>query len=1226
MFKILLLITLASISAYADTYNIVVTNDDHVDILVLILEGLNYFFGLENTVNTGALRYLSIVYFVLVIGTVWALVQLAMSAMAGQAAAGFKHYFMYIFMVFTIALLMYGPRSSVLVQTRDGSSYGTSTDIPTFFAFTLSMFTELRLELSDLTETAFNVPDPTDNFKSGGSGGFGYFGGELEMSKASISARFTNENNGSTIAPMYSAFIRDCVVLPSYAQVGGMSKMNGTLNSTSIKGNIAPTATGYANELVNFDGVTGSCGDFWSGATWGGSAFVNLQTLITNFENNISTSSSLGKLGSALAYFGAITENNTAINNAASVKAAATQAVLSNEFRSVFAKMGIAGEVASDGAAQTMANSQIEGISTGLYVAEQLPRAAFLLFALMISAVPFLFAFAMFPGSFAILLNFLKTLLWISLWEPMANILGLFQDFYFAKLLKENGYTTLNDIIAVTPDNIINISSEAAALAGMAGVMFVAIQGLSWMLITGSGQMIGNLMSSTGQTFQRYSNADAQLETRTDMKEAALMSKEMGRHVSLREKHAYAATMRAAGIAGKMTGFMKAHGTNNAGAGFSMTHTDSTNMAFQQANSIGGAEAVTEAYEKNGTLDTKEISKVASTNAGKKIGTELGVHNTLGNSTAAKDVHTELSAHKERINASIASDLDNMDAPEKTAVAELTASKSAAIPLKTLEKIQKDQGGSLDQVKDSVVNAEALKGAVSTTKILSESAGAKGDQSLIATEKTLSEVVGMQKLEDGKVLNNIGEKQNRQNAKYQAGKNVGGANKESLFNQEMINNVSKSLENVNKQLEAITKKLETAKAPTQKTDPAEIQKNIDHSHDENKQSFDSAPKSAENSQKFIKKDKELKEKQSALNDLGNKDNIKKGINALQEKREDAIKTLKKEQSSAKTPADRLKANQKFQKSFNEINQKSSALGKRLQAIEHLENEGTDIQNSKVAGLEEDLKTIQNEKVELETKRQALDVSNIGIDSGAEITNKLGKSTKSDGKAAFNAGIMDTEQKNSLQRKLDALNIPSEKAGKLIGEVQALAISGKINSAEISGQLIAQAYVSGGGVEGLSRISGISKETIQKVANGKGTTDENMQVAMASDATNELNRSFVTNGTTRQNTYKDDGGIGASTVSNKQTISTGTSIDYSPIKDIAAISMDTNTASDTEIKLRGVLGDTLKTLSSVASIKSVAKVFGKDKTPTETATKAFKGETVTKQKPANNVPNPKISGH
>lgn len=175
MRKILILLLLP-LFAFA-TESIIVSSPDHAQIMHLVFEGINYFYGIGNTVNTGAVKYLSFINLMMVLGTTWVLIQLAMSAMSGSTTQGFRQYLIYLIMLFAMGILIYGPKTDVLIQTKDNSSYATANDVPYFIAFTLSMFTTMQYEMNNMSQEAFGVPDPTDNFPSGGNNGFGFMGG-----------------------------------------------------------------------------------------------------------------------------------------------------------------------------------------------------------------------------------------------------------------------------------------------------------------------------------------------------------------------------------------------------------------------------------------------------------------------------------------------------------------------------------------------------------------------------------------------------------------------------------------------------------------------------------------------------------------------------------------------------------------------------------------------------------------------------------------------------------------------------------------------------------------------------------------------------------------------------------------------------------------------------------------------------------------------------------------
>lgn len=1151
MIKLIILFLLGSVSVYATTYNIVVTNDDHVDILYHIIKGIDYFFGIDNTIHEGADRYLSIINFVLVVGTVWALVQLSMAAMSGNGAMGFKHYFMYLFLIFTVGVIIYGPKSAVLVQTRAGTNYQAAHNVPMIFAFTLSMFTELRLELSDLTEEAFNVPDPTDNFLSGGSGGLGYFGGQINLSSSVTSATFASDTN-RTLKAKYTAYTRDCVILPSLSGIGGQTKMNSTMNSTDVKGNIAPNSTTYGSELVSFDGQTGTCDDFWLGTgTSFGTGFTGLLANINSFENDVNQSRKLSAVGSSLAYFGAIMDNDNAIAGASEVKAAVTQAVLSNEFRSTFAKMGVAGEVAADGAEQTMANMQLNGMSTGMFVASQLPRAAFLLFALMVASTPFVLAFALFPGSFSILLNFLKTLLWISLWEPMANILGIFQDYYFSELLLDNGYTTVNAVLAMNANNVINLSSEAAGLAGLAGTMFIAIQGLSWMLITGSGQMIGNMMSSVGSSFQNNASADAQLQNRGDMQEAALMSKELGRSVSMREKYAYSASMNAATNAGELSGNFKTHGANAVGAGHSKTHATTATTVDKQTNARATANSLDEVYSGPNGTDTESL-------------------------VTAKTGNTTLKMMSENVSGTA---VNKMDKPVKTAVATVIGN-TPQVTRESLEKTQKHMGQDNIQDAAEVHNEnQSTNTADSNSKTSANVAAHEGVQNKLQATSVNSEFAGYTESETAQVHSDEGSGNMKQQAAFQVKSTVqAGYVKEDTFESQHDDFVAQKSSQVQEQT-----KMESDLSSVR----SELSNILDSDSKEN------AKKLAEAAQKYSNSPK-TKDDLAEFNKVRNKtqrSNIGQQearrfneSNAKHEKTKERWSKAQDDYSkipSSATDAEKDTAKETLDREAALFT--ASSMGHQRETESFMQ---TEVGNLLVKE-EQLMSSIAGKKEEINQTNKnidATDISKTGSLQGKKSLQDVAIDENTNPNTFFEQGERDAGQLEAMQRVAEESNLSNEELGGAIGLVKGMDIAGNALSLSQSGETILKTF-DNAGPEAIQQLRnmGISDETMSHVRGGFGTNQEKSDITAAAQGLSHLKKNFTMNGKNMSATMDSNGKIGAMTQDGTKTYSDGTKIQYDFTNSLVGTQLD---AGDSEAKVA-----TLKAMANVVDI-GVGFVAGK----------------------------------
>lgn len=708
-FLLLIFIPGLAEAAVTPDYYIVLGTETQAAIMNHIITSLNVFFGYDATVATTAVRYYKMLEFVVILGVAGALVRLTLGSLGGGAGIAAKGYVIYLLSVVFILGIAYGPTSVVMVQTKHNTTYSVHT-LPMLMAFTFSAFTTLQKELNDMSESAFNIPNPTDNvFVEGASEGLGYAGGEIELARAYKTATFGTERE---LSSQWDAYVRDCFLLPASAQPGGDKLLTTLFSSTNIRSDLNPTQTGFGEELITWNGHTGRCKDFWNDNGASTTAFdlsySGLDSAIQKFEDNVTSTGRYNKLGGALGYLGALVADNNNIPSAAAIKSAVSQAVLSNEYSSTFRSMGIAGQVMADGAEQANADVQLNGISSGLYMAEQLPMTAFLVFALMMSAFPFVLAFALLPGALKVLMNYSQTLLWISLWGPMANILGIFLDFRFDQLAQEYMYgVDPNGVLSLTPDKFIDVSSEAASIAGLAGYLFISVGALSWMLVTGSGQMLGNMMSSFSGAFQNRANADSQSANSEEMRKTGLLSAEMGESISQREMLQYEANMRAGDAAGATGGMMHSFGRNGSVGAITSSHTGAVNGAVGMGESIAKAEKLG-----NGGMGNT-AGRIQGAKAGAAYGAEAS---TLGSEEKAAKVGAN-NAVNQTMEAQSSSDAfqENLDTNgEKSmrttkSVDARTKQVGATNALKATQ--QETGGGTLDDTANNVVSANSTKTA-----------------------------------------------------------------------------------------------------------------------------------------------------------------------------------------------------------------------------------------------------------------------------------------------------------------------------------------------------------------------------------------------------------------------------------------------------------------------------------------------------------------------------------
>ena len=1142
-------------------YYIVLTNPDNVGIMEIMINSMASFFG-----NTGSdpQRYYSFIILVITIGTVWATIQLMMASISGSAQQGFKHYFIYLVMLFAVAIIIYGPKSTVMIQDKAGTTHGVATEVPTFYAFTLSLFTTIRFELSDISSRAFNVPDPSDNWaSSGGSGGLGYNGAQSNLSKIAMNATFNKQKTDPTLSSKYEAYLRDCIILP------GKAKGDGSLDKLKVEkdifGQITPTVTGFGTELVTYQNKTGFCSDFWdnNSSVVFGVGFVPLKNSIAAFQNDINRSSRLGRLGSSLAYIGALLDGGaggTTIANAAAVKSAVTQAVLSNEYRTVFAKMGVAGEVSAAGAAQTQADLQTAGIASGLFAVEQIPRAGFVLFALMVGAVPFLFAFALFPGAGGILINFLKTLLWISLWEPMASILGVFQDYHFAEKLKENGYTAATTIIEMTPDNIIDLSSEAGALAGIAGTMFIAIQGLSWMLLTGSGQMVGNLLSATGQSFQRHSSADAQIDAGSDLKEAAMMSKNLGKQVSTREMYSFQATARAAAASAELSSKMQVHGSGAFGEE-SQSSTAHVDAVDKTTNTQSKANAYQKMYGEGGSDTSGAITHRQTTEFGnlQKTKTIAAVHNNDMTSIGkVVDANTSLTEKK---NVSSANKLIRMsDAQIDTVVDATTEDNNAA--LQKTEKVMEHTKKTSEESVDLITATETTESAARTVGDASKQNTTGSTSDYLTDHENVSKRTGETLSAESDAIEALTPKQLKNIAINEAEKSISAKN----ISTEQTNS-------------AISEQRQIAMtARTQKEEAQEDLKSVNAQIEElssyNRMTTDPSGNETTKinalAEKLKRGDISKQEYASQMQQLS-KDSYNQGLidtaNDIQEYFDNNEEFAKNNPEKAKT----------FDAQADLSSKLKYDIKPKLQKAED-ELGITELKNKKQA-LEQTITTQGQIEDDAIKRADAQETKMLGAAESLKESKEKGVGATGDNDSSFEQGIFNEQQKVQVMKSLADAGVSTEEAAKTLGTIEAMAIAGEVLNTEMSSDMMFEAFSkSEGGMNTLKSI--LPKETFEHFQQGGDAIsrqDKNNMMA-AAKGLKKLSNDTIIDGGTLQTSTDSHGNARQSNWSTQSTYKAGSSVDLKFGDTIAAVGMGP-TGSPTEIALRKIASNALGVASS-----------------------------------------------
>lgn len=515
MKKILLLLLFFSTSLLATSqYTILVNTAQEVPMYAELFDAIHLFFH-----GTTGQNYLSLLKLIVMFGTIVTLVRATTAVGVGvgqggnDGAGGHSSLIgLASYQIFIVAMLMilFARECTLIIKHPQSLRTEFTATVPEVFGYTISFFSQLNYKMVEISEdafsnlrnhgtgTAYNAASANKNI-SYGLTGLGYGGLASNLANVgSINANNLTYKDGTTtktIGPQLRVYGTDCVIMPlansNADAIGAIMNTEGhiidEISPTSMLANFGIDTSSY---LTTYNGATTTCTDFWT---------VNLKPALDKTAANMYVR--YGKEMAALFYtmkMANVVDSsidagpNGMIGDVAAMQEQIFNAGVGNTFNSIFNDLGTAGNVFATGMQQNLMEQNMMNWGTGRAMAEYLPVFASFLFMIMIAAFPFMFAFSLMPGGISIMVNFVKTLAWISLWAPMAAILNFFLDYRLTEhLIERSGNGTLNLVDGVAANfQLFDVTSEAAMMANLAGGLYVMVPALSWMLVTGSGTML----------------------------------------------------------------------------------------------------------------------------------------------------------------------------------------------------------------------------------------------------------------------------------------------------------------------------------------------------------------------------------------------------------------------------------------------------------------------------------------------------------------------------------------------------------------------------------------------------------------------------------------------------------------------------------------------------------------------------------------------------------------
>lgn len=606
--KIILLSFILPASVMAlNQYELLVNTPQEVSMYAALFDGIHFFFH-----GTTGENYLSLLRVIVLFGTLLTVLKAVASVGGTGAGAGGSHTSLMaiasyqIFVVFLLSTL-FARESQLIVKHPQSLTFDVSATIPDVFGYTVSFFSGLNYKMTEIAESSFadirnqnsgqiyDINSYNNNIGYGMTG-MGYAGLPNALSKiAKVTTSKLANRDGQTISQMFRAYSKDCVIMP--LSINNPRYSSVLLNATNLWDNIKPSnisietgGVAISSMLVEYPhGTFQLCSvlydnmDLMRAGIYDNMERVRGESLAALYYANFLMKGSFSG-GS----YGSTATTTALISDAEYTKGQLIDTAMANDYQGIFEEFGKSGNVFASGAASSVADIQQNGMSSGVFMGQFLPVFSSFIFMVMIASFPFMFAFSLLPGGIQILVQFVKTLAWVSLWSPMAAVLNFFIDYRMMERLKESGKIVVdgngyNIEEMLGHSDIISMSSEAATMAGLAGYLYLMVPGLSWMLVTGSGIMMSNITGSLGSSFQKNSSADTVSE-----KGAAIGAAE-GANTTVAEQGYYAVGAKMAQTQAAYTGQKEAYGDDFS----AMASDQSKTVAQQHGQSKGAGEMMT---------------------------------------------------------------------------------------------------------------------------------------------------------------------------------------------------------------------------------------------------------------------------------------------------------------------------------------------------------------------------------------------------------------------------------------------------------------------------------------------------------------------------------------------------------------------------------------------------------------------------------------------------------
>lgn len=462
------------------------------------------------------------------------------SFQGGNGQGAVSDFAKYMILGTTLLILVLHDKSNLVIKTNNlGSFCSTASgqtsmvssdpvttgvvvgNIPTTLAWGFSFLNEIGVETTKMARTAFSPLSTTGVVDPSARQGFASYlagiGAVTSISIDDIAGDSTlSTGNAATIGSTLVAITNDCILIPAaqdpvYGQmvISAMKQtgderqtmqdliydqniiiyknptdINGstTISSGVTFGGIVPE-----NLFVHISGEVKTCGEAWGELT------NRLEGL--KISGALECSASLKDVFDPVAI--SVLTGDAGLATVSNARSIALNSAMANQMFDAKRNLAI-GSDASFAAGKSMSEFTTSSLGSGYYMAQMLPYLQMGMRAVLYAFFPFVFVVILLPGGIKVLISYLQSLLWIELWTPTAAILDMFLG-----LVSTDKFSSMYNSKGFNPTNGMQSFSDAAMLASVGGYLYASVPALTYLILKGSAQMLGNITSGVASGFSK---------------------------------------------------------------------------------------------------------------------------------------------------------------------------------------------------------------------------------------------------------------------------------------------------------------------------------------------------------------------------------------------------------------------------------------------------------------------------------------------------------------------------------------------------------------------------------------------------------------------------------------------------------------------------------------------------------------------------------------------------